>query len=57
MSHILIIKDKAGKELARVPVQAGYTISEAPAAKQAAAAAADKGVAAGDTGAGTEKVG
>jgi hypothetical protein len=58
MSHILIVKDAAGKELARVKVQAGYTIKEVPEEMQAKqTSAADKDVSAGDAGNGKEKVG
>ncbi len=56
MSHILIIKDASGKELARVPVNRGYTIKEVPVAPAGPAPAA-KGIFAGDNGGGKEKVG
>lgn len=58
MSHILIVRDASGKELARVPVKAGYTIQEVPATpKEKSTAPSDKEVSTGDAGAGAEKVG
>lgn len=34
MSHILVIYDDQGKELARVPVKAGYSTREVPVPKE-----------------------
>ena len=54
MSHILIIKDAAGKELARVPVKGGYTIQEmkVPSEVTERMTKPDKAVDAGDGGKG-----
>lgn len=59
MTHLLIIRNAAGNELARVPVEAGYTIKEVALKekKQEPKSGSDKEVAAGDAGSGTEKVG
>jgi hypothetical protein len=58
MTHLLIIRDVTGKELARVPVEAGYTTREVILPKKPEPSAApDKGVADGDAGSGEEKVG
>ena len=57
MTHLLIIKNGKGEEIARVPVTGGYSIQEAPLPKDkkdAPAAATDVGV--GDKGAGKSKV-
>jgi len=56
MSHVLIITDANGKELAKIPVTPGYKIKEmrAEEAKKPEAAVSEKKV--GDSGSGTEKV-
>lgn len=56
MSHILIIIDAAGKELARVPVTPGYKTKEVRAVdtKKSEVAASEKKV--GDSGSGVGKV-
>ena len=58
MTHHLIIKDKAGKELATVPVQAGWTFSVVPIPKDAKKSDGPvTDVNAGDQGKGSSKVG
>jgi hypothetical protein len=60
MSHLLVIKDKSGKELARVPVEAGWTFKEMPLPKEAVERKSDskvKDMGVGDSGAGKDKVG
>lgn len=58
MTHLLIIRDAAGKEIARIPVAAGYTIKEIAVPKdQKPAPAPDKAASTGDAGSGQEKVG
>lgn len=56
MPHLLVISDAAGKEIARVPIEAGYTIKEIVAALQAAPAPVDKDVFTGDVGIGKGNV-
>jgi hypothetical protein len=57
MSHLLIIRNAKGEELARVPVKGGYTIQEIPSAAVPKTSAVDKGISVGDNGGGKEKVG
>jgi hypothetical protein len=58
MSHLLIIKDQAGKELARVPVSGGYTIQEVPLPKEKQKSDTPvTSVDIGDSGKGRSKVG
>lgn len=62
MSHLLIIQDSSGKELARVPVGAGWTFREEPLPKKAEPKAAaqngpDKDLGVGDLGKGRSKTG
>jgi hypothetical protein len=59
MTHLLVIMDSKGEEIARVPVAAGYTIREVPLPKEKAKpdAAPSKHVEAGDSGKGESKIG
>jgi hypothetical protein len=59
MTHLLIIKDKTGRELARVPVTEGYTAKEVPLPKEVAETKKDpdKGIPVGDSGSGKERAG
>lgn len=59
MTHLLIIKDKTGKELSRVPVTEGYTAKEVPLPKEVTETKKDpdKEISAGDSGSGKERAG
>lgn len=57
MTHLLIVKNAAGKEIGRVPVEAGYTTKEILLPREEVKVDADKDVASGDAGTGLEKVG
>jgi hypothetical protein len=58
MTHLLIIRDASGKDIARVPVEAGYTTKEVVLLKKGdPVSRPDKAVAPGDAGAGAENVG
>lgn len=56
MTHLLIIKDKSGKELAKVPVQSGWSFTEVPLPKDQKPAAPATDVTVGDKGRGASKV-
>lgn len=59
MSHLLVITDRSGKELARVPVESGWKFKEVPLPKEAVErmnASKAKDVSAGDSGSGRDKV-
>lgn len=56
MTHHLIIKDKSGKEIAKVPVQAGWTFTEVAIPKDPQKSATSTDVNVGDQGAGKSKV-
>jgi hypothetical protein len=59
MTHLLIIKNSKGEELARVPVTGGYTLQEVPLHKEKPKtdAAPASSIDVGDGGKGKSKVG
>ena len=56
MSHVLIIIDRSGKELAKVRVESGWSFVEVPLAKDQKQAAPATDVGVGDKGRGASKV-
>jgi hypothetical protein len=56
MSHLLIIKDRSGKELAKVPVESGWSFVEIPLPKDQKPFAPATDVSVGDKGRGASKV-
>lgn len=58
MTHLLVIKDRSGKELARLPITAGWSFQELPLPKDdKPKPKADQAVGIGDQGKGKSKVG
>jgi len=56
MSHLLIIKDRSGNEIAKVPVESGWSFAEVPLPKDPKPSAPATDVGVGDKGRGASKV-